>query len=313
MEEINKKDTNGTEKAPKIEIARNNNDNGNRKLKTTVIVLAVIAAVLALVFAYVWYDRQQMINDLTIDKENLTNELIELQGEYSQLSTDNDSLNVQLDREKEKVTQLLDRIQKTDAANRSKIRQYEKELGTLRSIMKHYIFQIDSLNTLNMALREDAAQARKEAQKSHERYQELSKTTDEYAKLVAQGSEIKGRGINIVGINASNKDTDRSSRIKKLRTCLFLIENSIAPKGPMTVYIRIKGPDGILLTSEQQRIFEVAGEQLVYTESREVDYQGEEVEVCIYYSQEQKFVKGVYTVEVYTSSGLLGTGDVLLR
>ena len=190
MEEINKKDTNGTEKAPKIEIARNNNDNGNRKLKTTVIVLAVIAAVLALVFAYVWYDRQQMINDLTIDKENLTNELIELQGEYSQLSTDNDSLNVQLDREKEKVTQLLDRIQKTDAANRSKIRQYEKELGTLRSIMKHYIFQIDSLNTLNMALREDAEQARMEAQKSHERYQELSKTTDEYAKLVAQGSEI---------------------------------------------------------------------------------------------------------------------------
>ena len=306
MEEINKKDPNGQEKTSMIETARSNNVDNNRKLKVTVIVLAVIAAVLALVFAYVWYDRQQMINDLT-------NELIELQGEYSQLSTDNDSLNVQLDREKEKVSQLLDRIQKTDAANRSKIRQYEKELGTLRSIMKHYIFQIDSLNTLNIALRKDAEQARMEAQKSHERYQELSKTTDEYAKLVAQGSEIKGRGINIVGINASNKDTDRSSRIKKLRTCLFLIENSIAPKGPMTVYIRIKGPDGILLTSEQQRIFEVAGEQLVYTESREVDYQGEEVEVCIYYSQEQKFVKGVYTVEVYTSSGLLGTGDVLLR
>ena len=95
-----------------IETARSNNVDNNRKLKVTVIVLAVIAAVLALVFAYVWYDRQQMINDLTIDKENLTNELIELQGEYSQLSTDNDSLNVQLDREKEKVSQLLDRIQK---------------------------------------------------------------------------------------------------------------------------------------------------------------------------------------------------------
>ena len=211
MEEINKKDPNGPEKTSKIETARSNNVDNNRKLKVTVIVLAVIAAVLALVFAYVWYDRQQMINDLTVDKENLTNELIELQGEYSQLSTDNDSLNVQLDREKEKVSQLLDRIQKTDAANRSKIRQYEKELGTLRSIMKHYIFQIDSLNTLNIALRKDAEQARMEAQKSHERYQELSKTTDEYAKLVAQGSEIKGRGINIVGINASNKDTENMS------------------------------------------------------------------------------------------------------
>ena len=279
----------------------------------TTIILAIVVVVLAAVFAYVWYDRQQMIDDLTIDKENLTNELIELQGEYAQLSSNNDSLNVQLDREREKVSQLLVRIKETDAANRTKIRQYEKELGTLRSIMKHYIFQIDSLNTLNMALRKDAEQARQEAQRSHERYQELSKTTDEYARLVAQGSEIKGRGITMVGINASNKETDRSSRIKKLKTCLSLVENSIAHKGPMTIYVRIKGPDGILLTTDQRRIFEVDGEQLVYTESREVDYQGDETEVCIYYSQEQKFVKGVYTVEVYTTSGLLGTGDFLMR
>ena len=74
MEEINKKDPNGQEKTSMIETARSNNVDNNRKLKVTVIVLAVIAAVLALVFAYVWYDRQQMINDLTIDKENLTNE-----------------------------------------------------------------------------------------------------------------------------------------------------------------------------------------------------------------------------------------------
>lgn len=289
-------------------------DNGNNKtLKITVIVLAVIAVVLAGVFAYVWIDRQKMIDDLTVDKQNLTNELVELQGEYSQLSSDNDSLNVQLDREREKVNQLLERIKQTDAANRSKIRQYEKELGTLRSIMKHYIFQIDSLNTLNIALRKDAELARAEAAKSAERYEELSKTTDEYAKLVEQGSEIKGRGVTVVGINASNKETDRSSRIKKLRTCLSLIENSIAPKGLMRVYIRVKGPDGILMTSDQQRIFEMNGEQLVYSESREVDYQGNEVEVCIYFAPEQGFTKGVYTVEAYTSSGLLGTGDILLK
>lgn len=310
MEE-NKRPANGGS-APEWTPQNNKSDNPNKGLKVTVIVLAAVAVVLAGVFAYVWIDRQKMIDDLTIDKQNLTNELIELQGEYAQLSSNNDSLNVQLDREREKVSQLLDRIKQTDAANRSKIRQYEKELGTLRSIMKHYIFQIDSLNTLNIALRKDAELARAEAAKSAERYQELSKTTDEYAKLVEQGSEIKGRGINIVGINASNKETDRSSRIKKLRTCLSLIENSIAPKGPMRVYIRVKGPDGILMTSDQQRIFEMNGEQLVYSESREVDYQGAEVEVCIYFASEQ-FTKGVYTVEAYTSSGLLGTGDILLR
>lgn len=288
-------------------------EDNSKKLKVTVIVLAVVAGLLAIVFAYVWIDRQSMINDLTIDKENLTNELVTLQGEYAVLSSNNDSLNVQLDREREKVDQLLERIKKTDAANRAKIRQYEKELGTLRSIMKHYIVQIDSLNTLNTELRKDAELARQQARQSDERYRELSKTTDEYAKLVEQGSEVKGRGINIVGINASNNETDRSSRIVKLKTCLFLIENNIAKKGPMRVYIRVKGPDGILMTSDQQKIFTVAGEQMIYSESREVDYQGEEVEVCIYFASPQGFTKGVYTVEVYTEGGQLGTGDVLLR
>lgn len=285
----------------------------NKKLKISVIVLAVIAGMLAIVFAYVLHDRQSMIDDLQIDKENLTTELVELQGEYAELSSNNDSLNVQLDREREKVGQLLDRIKQTDAANRSKIRQYEKELGTLRSIMRHYIVQIDSLNTLNQELRKDAELARRQAQQADEKYMELSRTTDEYARLVEQGSEVKGRGINVVGINASNKETNRSSRIVKLKTCLFLIENTIAPKGPMRVYIRVKDPDGVLMTADQESVFTMAGEQMVYSESREVDYQGSEVEVCIYFAAEQGFVKGVYTVEAYTEAGLLATGDVLLK
>ena len=150
MEETNKPVVGGT--ASGWNPQNNDQYDKNKILKITTIVLAAVAVVLAAVFVYVWIDRQKMIDDLTIDKENLTSQLIELQGEYSLLSSDNDSLNVQLDREREKVDQLLERIKQTDAANRSKIRQYEKELGTLRSIMKHYIYQIDSLNTLSRAL-----------------------------------------------------------------------------------------------------------------------------------------------------------------
>ena len=82
----------------------------------------------------------------------------------------------------------------------------------------------------------------------------------------------------MTAINSSNKDTDRSSRTAKLRTCLSLVENSIAAKGPRRVFIRIKGPDGILLTSGQEQIFTFNGEQMIYSASREVDYQGEEID-----------------------------------
>jgi len=284
-----------------------------KRLKTIVMILAAVAVVLAGILAWIWFDRQGVIGDLNVEKEQLTEQMIQLKSDYDGLSSDNDTLNAHLSVEREKVVQLIERIKKTDATNRAKLREYEKELGTLRSIMRGYIFQIDSLNTLNISLRKDAVEARTEAKESKEKYKELQSTTDEYAKKVQIGAVVKGRGVVLTAINSSNKDTDRSSRTAKLRTCLSLVENSIAEKGPRRIFVRIKGPDGILLTSGQEQIFTVEGEQMIYSASREVDYQGNEIEICIFFQGSQGFVKGVYTVDVYTEEAKLGSADLLLR
>ncbi|MDD2490933.1 MAG: hypothetical protein PHV12_01910 [Bacteroidales bacterium] len=284
-----------------------------KKLKTIVIVLAAVAVVLAGVLGWLWIERNGVIDDLNVEKTKLTSEMVQLQSDYDGLSSNNDSLNVQLTVEREKVAQLIERVKKTEATNRSKLREYERELGTLRSIMRGYIKQIDSLNTLNISLRHEATQARSEAKESKEKFQELQSTTDEYARQVQIGSIVEGRGVELTAINSSNKDTDRSSRAKKLRTCLSLVENSIAEKGPRRVFVRITGPDGILLTSGYEQIFTFNGEQMIYSASREVDYQGEEIEICIFYQGNPPYLKGLYSVEVYTEETKLGSGELQLR
>ncbi|OJV22251.1 MAG: hypothetical protein BGO30_11080 [Bacteroidetes bacterium 41-46] len=284
-----------------------------KRLKTIVIVLAAIAVVLVGVLAWMWSERTGVIDDLTVEKERLTSEMIQLQSDYEGLSSNNDSLNVQLTVEREKVAQLIDRVKRTEATNRAKLREYEKELGTLRSIMRSYIVQIDSLNTLNISLRKEATQARSEAKESRAKFEELQTTTDQYAKQVQIGSVVKGRGVVITAINSSNKDTDRSSRTAKLRTCLSLVENTIAAKGPRRVFIRITGPDGILLTSGYEQIFTFNGEQMIYSASREVDYQGEEIEICIFYQGNPPYLKGLYSVDVYTEEAKLGSAELSLR
>lgn len=287
---------------------------GNEKnLKVLVIVMAAVAVIMAVVLAWIWIDRNGMIEDLTVEKEQLTAQMVQLRDDYEVLSIDNDSINAQLGVEREKVEQLIERVKKTEARNRTKIRQYEKELGTLRSIMRSYIHQIDSLNTLNISLRKDAAKARNEAKQTRRRYDDLRTTTDEYAKKVEVGSILKGRGFVLTAINSRDKDTDRSSRTAKLKTCLNLIENSIAVKGPRRIYIRIKGPDGILMTNSQQQVFTSDGEQMIYSAVREVDYQGGELEICIFFTTTEPFVKGVYTVDIYTEEAKLGSTDLLLR
>ena len=283
-------------------------------LKKVIYALAAVAVLLAGTLAYIWWSKSSLVNELNVEKEELTSQMIALQNDYASLSSDYDMINSQLDSSREEVSQLIERIKKTEATNRSKMRQYEKELGTLRSIMRNYIVQIDSLNTLNKKLTADAAAARREAAESRKKSEELSKTVQSLSGQVAVGSVVKARGLKLDAYNSLDKVTDRSSRVVKLIASLSLVENDLAPKGPIRVYIRVKDPDGILLTNSTQRTFSVnGGEPMICTASREVDYEGKEVELGIYVNEIPEYVKGIYTVEAYTEQTKLGEAELMLR
>ena len=283
-------------------------------LKKVIYALAAVAVLLAGALAYIWWSKSSLVNELNVEKEELTSQMIALQNDYATLSSDYDMINSQLDSSREEVSQLIERIKKTEATNRSKMRQYEKELGTLRSIMRNYIVQIDSLNTLNKKLTADAAAARREAAESRKKSEELSKTVQSLSGQVAVGSVVKARGLRLDAYNSTDKVTDRSSRVVRLIASLSLVENDLATKGPVRVYIRVKDPDGILLTNSTQRTFSVnGGEPMICTASREVDYEGKEVEMGIYVNEIPEYVKGIYTLEAYTEQTKLGEAELMLR
>ena len=282
-------------------------------LRTVMIVLAVVAAALAAALAYVWLSKSKLVSDLEIEKKDLTEQIVALQSDYDNLSSDYDAINSQLDSSREEVAQLVERIKKTDATNRAKMRQYEKELGTLRSIMRSYIVQIDSLNTLNHELTVQAAAARKQAEDAGRRNQELSAQVESLSGQVAVGSVIKGRNVVLQAYNQSDKVTDRSSRVVRMLVSVTLSENELAARGPVRVYVRVKDPQGYLLQDGTGANFVYNGEAMAATASREVDYTGQDVELSIYVNNIPEVTKGVYTAEVFTAQSRLGGAEVLLR
>ena len=284
-----------------------------KSLKTTMYVLVGVAVALVAVLAYVWSQKSALISELEDEKQDLTVQMENLQNDYASLSSDYDSINSQLDTSRAEVANLIERIKKTDATNRAKMRQYEKELGTLRSIMRNYIVQIDSLNTLNHKLTADAAAARREAAASKAENQELSQQVENLTGQVAAGAVIKARGLRMEAYMSNDKITDRSSRVVRLLTSLSLVENDLAPKGPVRVYIRVKDPDGIILTNANRTSFTFNGETMVASASRKVDYEGREVDLSIYLNDIAGYRKGVYTVEAYTEQSMLGRAELMLR
>ncbi|MBR6054193.1 MAG: hypothetical protein IKP46_02510 [Bacteroidales bacterium] len=287
--------------------------NNNGSLKTVTIIMAAIAAILAIVLATIWYQKSSLVSELEQEKADLLVQIDSLQSDFSALSSDYEMINSQLDTSREQVALLIEKLKKTEATNRSKIRQYEKELGTLRSIMRSYIVQIDSLNTLNKKLTADASSARAEAAESRRANEQLKGQVEDLSGKVAAGSVLKARGLRTEAYNASGRVTDRSSRTVRLLTTLSLVENDLAERGPIRVYIRVTDPDGALLVNSNSRNFTFGDSTLQASASREVDYEGAEVELSIYLNDIPNYNKGIYTIEAYTTKTRLGKTELLLR
>ena len=97
-----------------------------KKANLPLIVLGAIAAVLAIVLAYVWFTNYKLVGQLNEEKEELTQQMISLREDYDTLSSDYDEINAQLDSSREQVNQLIERLKETEARDRAKIRKYEK-------------------------------------------------------------------------------------------------------------------------------------------------------------------------------------------
>ena len=297
----------------RIEREEREKKNRNGSLKTATIILAVAALALAGGLAWIWSQKSDLVHELEGEKAELTQQLLNLQNDFENLNSDYDNINSQLDTSREQVALLIDKLSKTEATNRAKIRQYEKELGTLRSIMRGYIVQIDSLNTLNKQLTADAAAARREAAESRQTNENLTRQVENLSGQVAAGAVIKARGLHLTAYNGSDRATDRSSRVQYFVATLSLVENEIAERGPVRVYVRVKDPNGNLILSSQATDFTVNGEAMTASASREIDYEGQEVEMSIYIKDIGEIGKGIYTVEAYTTKASLGRAELMLR
>ena len=285
----------------------------NGGLKAAMIAMIVVALGLGAALYYVMSSKNKLVNELNDEKADLTEQIVALQSDYENLSSEYDSINAQLDSSREELAQLVERVKKTEATDRAKIRQYEKELGTLRSIMRGYITQIDSLNTLNHRLTEEAAVARQEATETQRRNEELSKQVEDLTGKITASSGIKAHNFVMYAFNNNDKVTDKANRVVRFLVNLTLAQNDLAPRGPVRVYVRVTDPEGNLLSDGRGTTFTYGGQTFEASASREVDYQGEEIDLGIYINNIGAFQKGIYTVDAYTTQAQLGHGELLLR
>jgi predicted nucleic acid-binding Zn-ribbon protein len=287
------------------------------KSKIMPIIAVVLALALLASLGYIYQLTKQSEEDLAVanaEKQEVIENLEQLKTDYGELRVSNDTLNAQLNTERVKIDALMVRIKKTEATNRAQMRQYEKEITNLKSLLTGYVHQIDSLNVLTRTLRAENTKVRSEISQSKKQVEELSQERTALKSMVEKGGELKTRDITAIALTNRDKIASRARQAEQFKVCLTLIENDLAKRGSRNVYVRIKSPDGSLLTQSVTNLFSPAagGSQLIYSAMREVDYNGEDLEVCVFY-KDSDFMSGSFDIEVFLDGSFVGSTQLVLK
>lgn len=283
-----------------------------RGYRIVIIILSVILVALSVLYFSI--HRQQMRDNelLQADRDSIQNDLGRLMTDYDNLQVTNDTITANLTIERDRADSLMTRLKKERSWNLAKIKQYEKEVGTLRTVMTGFIRQIDSLNTLNKQLISENVTFRKEISSARLRADMAEEKAAELDNKVKVGSVIRARDIRLAALNARSKPVSRVKNAERLRVDFILSANELAEPGNKTIYVRITSPDGYVLTTEAMPTFEFEGERLSYSAMREVDYQNQDLEVGIYFNS-TGFTAGTYHVELYCEGRLIGQSQIVMR
>jgi len=289
----------------------------NSKQRKLNIIFTVAFIVLTIAIGFLVFtllterkDADEMRVALEIQKENLTNELNELYMAYDSLQTENDSMNSLIDQEQQKIRNLL----AIRESNAKKIQVYDKELKTLREVLKSYIYQVDSLNQANLQLRAENLQVREQIREATNVNIRLEQNLKQAQDKVETASAVKISNIIAEPISANGSLARRTNRTEKIRVCFTVNENAIAKQGPRQIYLRIANPNDRVMVKSTGDVFTFEGEPLAYSAVREIDYEGVAIEACIYYDAiEGEITEGTYYIDLYMEGELVGTTSFSLR
>ncbi len=247
---------------------------------------------------------------LETQKQTLEEDLTDLQDQFGSLQTNNDSLKNLAGEQQEKITKLL----AIQADNAYKIKMYQKELGTLREVLKSYIIQVDSLNQRNLALTAEKTELTKNLAQERAQRERLSSDKEKLTSTVQKAQVLSVADVMTEGLNSRSKETQRVRNIEKLKTCFTVRENQVASSGERVFYLVIIKPDKKVLVNKAGDTFSTQdGADIAYTAKRTIEYENKDIEACIFADNNNQLTAGSYEVKIYCDGYLVGTSTFVLK
>ena len=284
-----------------------------------IAIAFIVVAGIAVFYMLSWQKSQQDIEEMTqlfeIEKEEMENEYSGFAVQYDEMKVhiSNDSLIRQLDREKQRTQQLLEGLRQTKATNAAEITRLKKELTTVRTVMRTYVRQIDSLDQINKQLAKENTRVRQQYQEQTKVVEQLTVDKQIAEEKVALASQLDAAAITVTPHNKRGKEEHKVKNVTQFVVNFTIVKNITVQTGEKTVYLRITKPDGEPLVKDASNTFKYENVNLEYSAKKYIEYTGEQQEVTMYWDVEEYLSAGTYNAYLFVDGVMIGEQSVTLN
>jgi len=291
-------------------------DQQNNSHTSLKVIIGVLAFLLIGSLAYIYKisteakQVQTVLTTTLTEKESVIKDLQELKATYDAAIAENTSLSEELVKERDKVVQLINDVEKSkgDAS------KYRSQYLKLESNMKALMAENEGLKKQNKTLttqRDSTVVVLGEAKKYNEvlvgQNEDLSKTVEKGSKLTVLNMQTAAYKLRSSG---KQIETEKASRADVLKISFTIAENQIAKSGDKEYYVQVIDSKNNVLGEKQTVNF---GEKsLTYSFISKVKYENKTVNVSEDL-QGKDFAKGTYFVNVFDKNELVSKTSFTLK
>lgn len=249
-------------------------------------------------------EKERMQEDLQMLSDQYDEQLEKMSAGEHQLTFLTDSLLLQLESDKKQIERLQRELKQEKSTNTKRIQELTQEINTLRSLLRSYIEQIDSLHVVNQRLTEENVQIRQELTVANTRTSDLSRQAATLTDKVQRAAVLHAKGVTVTPLDKRGRKTKSIGKMTNISVHFVVPQNVTAEVGNKTFYIRILNPNDQALSGGQTFSFE--GQSLTASAQKTIEYTGEETEITIYKPITETLLSGAYRVDIFADGHLIG-------
>lgn len=249
-------------------------------------------------------------NDLKTDFKNMLNT-------YDKLIEKDQSKADSLNTQKDKIQVLLNQLNSNKRLSANQLYKLSKENETLRGIMRSYVKQIDSLNTMNISLTSKLDETSSKLTTTIVERDEFKKVAEEKTEQVKKGARLQAYQFSSVALrqkmNNTTEETVKAKNAVQIKSSFTIAQNPLTTAGKKTVYLQITNPEGKVLQTKSNYTTDTDQGNVAYSDKKEIDYQNQAIDLSIYFDLKENAAKGNYKIRVICDGSVIGTDSFTLK